>query len=131
MASSATWWRSFASSAYPKCAGADGPHRPPSCCPTPCALHSASWQRQVAEAYATCLPSVGHGLQEGMQCAASALSLAPHPSRLQGRIRQDQSGFASFEVEYGCLVCRPYRGEVMDVVVTAVNKVSSDGGPGC
>ncbi|GFR52515.1 hypothetical protein Agub_g15072 [Astrephomene gubernaculifera] len=41
----------------------------------------------------------------------------------RGRIRQDQSGFATFEVTYGCIVCRPYKGEVLDAVVTNVNKM--------
>ncbi|KXZ41592.1 hypothetical protein GPECTOR_376g169 [Gonium pectorale] len=41
----------------------------------------------------------------------------------RGRIRQDQSGYASFEVTYGCIVCRPYKGEVLDAVVTSVNKM--------
>ncbi|KAG2490914.1 hypothetical protein HYH03_010827 [Edaphochlamys debaryana] len=41
----------------------------------------------------------------------------------KGRIRQDQSGYATFEVEYGCIVCRPYKGEVLDAVVTSVNKM--------
>ncbi|GIL55057.1 hypothetical protein Vafri_10705 [Volvox africanus] len=41
----------------------------------------------------------------------------------RGRIRQDQSGFATFDVTYGCIVCRPYKHEVLDAVVTSVNKM--------
>ncbi|PNH01700.1 DNA-directed RNA polymerase II subunit RPB7 [Tetrabaena socialis] len=40
------------------------------------------------------------------------------------RIREDQSGYATFEVTYGCIVCRPYKGEVLDAVATSVDKVS-------
>jgi len=42
-------------------------------------------------------------------------------------IRQDSTGFATFKVSYLGLVCRPYKDEVLDCVVTSVNKV----GPWC
>lgn len=41
----------------------------------------------------------------------------------KGRIRQDQSGCAAFDVQYSCIVCRPYKHEVLDAVVTSVNKM--------
>lgn len=41
----------------------------------------------------------------------------------QGKVRQDQSGYATFPVTYGCVVCRPYKGEVLDAVVQSVNKM--------
>ncbi len=39
-------------------------------------------------------------------------------------IRQDGTGFATFKVDYLAAVCRPHKGEVIDCVVTSVNKVS-------
>eukprot|EP00983_Pelagomonas_calceolata_P002031 68191-Pelagomonas_calceolata.AAC.2 len=41
----------------------------------------------------------------------------------QGVIRQDGTGFATFQVMYKALVFRPYKGEVLDTSVTSVNKV--------
>lgn len=40
----------------------------------------------------------------------------------QGLIREG-SGFAKFDVKYACVVFRPFKGEVLDTVVTQVNKV--------
>ena len=40
----------------------------------------------------------------------------------QGKIREG-TGFATFDVTYFCIVMRPLKGEVMDCVVTSVNKV--------
>ena len=42
---------------------------------------------------------------------------------MQGIIRQDGTGLATFTIEYQCIVCRPYKGEVMDCIVASVNKV--------
>jgi DNA-directed RNA polymerase subunit E'/Rpb7 len=42
---------------------------------------------------------------------------------MQGVVRQDGTGMASFDVTYTAIVCRPYKGEVLDAVVTSVNKV--------
>ncbi len=35
---------------------------------------------------------------------------------------QDTSAFAKFTVTYECIVFRPFKGEVLDCVVTSVNK---------
>lgn len=35
---------------------------------------------------------------------------------------KDTTGFASYTVTYTCMVLRPFRGEVMDVLVTTVSK---------
>ena len=40
----------------------------------------------------------------------------------KGMIR-DGTGFATFKVEYNCVVFRPFRGEVIDCVVASCNKV--------
>lgn len=40
----------------------------------------------------------------------------------QGLIREG-TGFAKFDVKYTCVVFRPFKGEVLDTVVTQVNKV--------
>lgn len=40
----------------------------------------------------------------------------------QGKIREG-TGSATFHVEYTCLVFRPFKGEVLDAVVSSVNKV--------
>ncbi len=40
----------------------------------------------------------------------------------RGAIREG-TGFATFKVKYYCIVMRPVKGEVMDCVVTSVNKV--------
>ena len=40
----------------------------------------------------------------------------------QGRIKEG-TGFAIFDVQYNCVVFRPFKGEVLDTVVTQVNKV--------
>ena len=59
----------------------------------------------------------------------------PHPVptppsfHLQGIIRQDGTGFATFKISYTGLVCRPHKGEVLDCVVTSVNKVREGGAP--
>lgn len=42
---------------------------------------------------------------------------------LQGMIRKDASGMATFKIDYQCIACRPFKGEVMDCLVTTVNKV--------
>lgn len=39
----------------------------------------------------------------------------------KGKIREG-TGSAVFHVEYTCLVFRPFKGEVLDAVVTSVNK---------
>jgi DNA-directed RNA polymerase II subunit RPB7 len=44
---------------------------------------------------------------------------------LQGKIREG-TGFAKFDVKYTCVVFRPFKGEVLDTVVTQVNKVISN-----
>lgn len=36
---------------------------------------------------------------------------------------KDSTGFASYTVKYTCMVLRPFRGEVMDVLVSSVSKV--------
>jgi len=36
---------------------------------------------------------------------------------------KDTTGFASYGVTYNCLVLRPFKGEVMDTLVTSVNKM--------
>jgi len=51
---------------------------------------------------------------------SSPPSLAPR--WLQGLIREG-TGFARFNVTYSCVVFRPFKGEVLDTVVTQVNKV--------
>lgn len=49
----------------------------------------------------------------------------------KGKIRQDGTGYATFKVEYMAAVCRPYKGEVIDCVVTSVNKMGffAEAGP--
>ncbi|KAG1662200.1 hypothetical protein FOA52_015826 [Chlamydomonas sp. UWO 241] len=49
----------------------------------------------------------------------------------KGKVRQDGSGFAVFKVSYMAIVCRPYKGEVLDCVVTSVNKMGffAEAGP--
>jgi hypothetical protein len=42
---------------------------------------------------------------------------------LQGKIRQDGSGFATFKATFQCITFRPFKGEVLDCVVSQVNKV--------
>ncbi len=41
----------------------------------------------------------------------------------QGILRRDGTGYATFTVVYKAMVCRPYKGEVVDAVVATVNKV--------
>lgn len=41
----------------------------------------------------------------------------------QGVIKQDASGYAAFNVQYRCIVCRPFVGEVIDCIVTQVLQV--------
>lgn len=40
----------------------------------------------------------------------------------KGLIR-DGTGFVTFPVKYQCVVCRPFKGEILEAVVTMVNKV--------
>jgi len=40
----------------------------------------------------------------------------------KGKIREG-TGSAVFHVQYTCLVFRPFKGEVLDAVVSSVNKV--------
>jgi hypothetical protein len=49
----------------------------------------------------------------------------------QGKIRADGSGLATFKVRFGCVTFRPFKGEVLDCIVTSVNKVwgPARGGP--
>jgi DNA-directed RNA polymerase II subunit RPB7 len=48
----------------------------------------------------------------------------------QGAIREG-TGFAKFDVKYSCVVFRPFKGEVLDTVVTQVNKMGffAEAGP--
>mmetsp|Transcript_63989 Transcript_63989/g.202472 ORF Transcript_63989/g.202472 Transcript_63989/m.202472 type:complete len:172 (+) Transcript_63989:154-669(+) len=48
----------------------------------------------------------------------------------KGEIR-DGSGYATFPVKYQCIVFRPFKGEVLDCVVTQVNKMGffAEAGP--
>lgn len=57
--------------------------------------------------------------------------LHPPLSPPQGIVRQDGTGFATFKVAYQAIVCRPYKGEVLDAVVTSVNKMGffAEAGP--
>eukprot|EP01024_Parvocaulis_polyphysoides_P004786 TRINITY_DN11190_c0_g2_i3.p2 TRINITY_DN11190_c0_g2~~TRINITY_DN11190_c0_g2_i3.p2 ORF type:complete len:176 (+),score=8.17 TRINITY_DN11190_c0_g2_i3:58-585(+) len=41
----------------------------------------------------------------------------------QGKIRMDSTGYATFNIEYECIVFRPYRGEVVDTIVTSVTQM--------
>jgi len=43
---------------------------------------------------------------------------------------QDTSGFAKFHVTFECIVFRPFKNEVLDCVVTSVNKAWRDEGVG-
>lgn len=49
----------------------------------------------------------------------------------KGRIRDDGTGKASFDVKYKAIVFRPFKGEVIDCVVTSVNKMGffAEAGP--
>lgn len=49
----------------------------------------------------------------------------------KGVIRQDGTGFATFKVAYLAAVCRPAKGEVVDCIVTSVNKMGffAEAGP--
>jgi DNA-directed RNA polymerase II subunit RPB7 len=49
----------------------------------------------------------------------------------RGKLRDDGSGLATFRVEYQALTVRPFRGEVVDAVVTSVNKMGffAEAGP--
>jgi len=44
---------------------------------------------------------------------------------------KDTTGFASYDVTYNCLVLRPFKNEVMDTLVTSVNKMGffAEAGP--
>jgi hypothetical protein len=42
---------------------------------------------------------------------------------VQGKIRRDGSGFATFKATFQCITFRPFKGEVLDCVVSQVNKV--------
>jgi len=44
---------------------------------------------------------------------------------LQGKIRQDGSGFATFKATFQCIAFRPFKGEVLDCVVSQVNRVGA------
>lgn len=44
---------------------------------------------------------------------------------LKGKIRQDGSGFATFKATFQCITYRPFKGEVLDCMVSQVNKVCS------
>jgi hypothetical protein len=64
-------------------------------------------------------------------CSQSGLRRAartPGATPVQGLIRKDGSGLATFRVQFSCVAFRPFKGEVMDCVVTNVNKVRSLGG---
>eukprot|EP00878_Enallax_costatus_P004561 GHUV01004802.1.p1 GENE.GHUV01004802.1~~GHUV01004802.1.p1 ORF type:complete len:174 (+),score=17.15 GHUV01004802.1:291-812(+) len=49
----------------------------------------------------------------------------------QGKIRQDGSGLASFKATFQCICFRPFKSEVLDCVVSSVNKMGffADAGP--
>jgi DNA-directed RNA polymerase II subunit RPB7 len=49
----------------------------------------------------------------------------------QGKIRADGSGLATFRVAFGAVTFRPFKGEVLDCVVTSVNKMGffAEAGP--
>lgn len=49
----------------------------------------------------------------------------------KGKIRQDGSGFATFKATFQCITFRPFKGEVLDCVVSQVNKMGffADAGP--
>ena len=42
-------------------------------------------------------------------------------------IRQDGTGFSTFKVKYTAVVCRPFKGEIIDCTVQSVNKVRGGG----
>eukprot|EP00879_Flechtneria_rotunda_P014602 GHRR01015259.1.p1 GENE.GHRR01015259.1~~GHRR01015259.1.p1 ORF type:complete len:166 (+),score=41.22 GHRR01015259.1:1364-1861(+) len=50
---------------------------------------------------------------------------------LQGKIRQDGSGLATFKATFQCITFRPFKGEVLDCIVSSVNKMGffADAGP--
>ncbi|KAI8472565.1 MAG: putative DNA-directed RNA polymerase II 19 kd polypeptide rpb7 [Monoraphidium minutum] len=49
----------------------------------------------------------------------------------KGKIRSDGSGLATFRVTFGCVTFRPFKGEVLDCIVTSVNKMGffAEAGP--
>eukprot|EP00877_Chromochloris_zofingiensis_P002996 jgi/Chrzof1/12698/Cz07g04130.t1 len=49
----------------------------------------------------------------------------------KGKIRQDGSGLATFKVKFECVSFRPFKGEVLDCLVTSVNKMGffAEAGP--
>ena len=51
------------------------------------------------------------------------ISVVQITNKSQGLLKAT-TGFAAYTVTYTCLVLRPFRGEVMDVLVTSVSKVS-------
>ena len=62
-------------------------------------------------------------LAPGSAPALGPVSPPPH-RRMQGLIMEG-TGFARFNIKYGCIVFRPFKNEVMDALVTAVNNVST------
>ena len=55
-------------------------------------------------------------------CPLHLTVCGPFLPRAQGVI-QDTTAFAKFHVTYTCIVFRPFKGEVLDCIVTSVNKV--------
>eukprot|EP00879_Flechtneria_rotunda_P004318 GHRR01004568.1.p1 GENE.GHRR01004568.1~~GHRR01004568.1.p1 ORF type:complete len:176 (+),score=45.46 GHRR01004568.1:873-1400(+) len=49
----------------------------------------------------------------------------------KGKIRQDGSGLATFKATFQCITFRPFKGEVLDCIVSSVNKMGffADAGP--
>jgi DNA-directed RNA polymerase II subunit RPB7 len=44
---------------------------------------------------------------------------------MQGKIRQDGSGLATFKATFQCITFRPFKDEVLDCLVSSVNKVGN------
>nr|GEY70966.1 DNA-directed RNA polymerase II subunit RPB7 [Tanacetum cinerariifolium] len=46
-------------------------------------------------------------------------------------IIRDGTGFVTFPVKYTCIVCRPFKGEILEATVTMVNKLGffAEAGP--
>lgn len=65
------------------------------------------------------------------QCPPSAAVPRAAVCAPQGVLRTDGSGKAEFEANFSCIVMRPFKGEIMDCVVTSVNNMGffADAGP--
>lgn len=58
-------------------------------------------------------------------------TMYPKPEHISDGVVDPATGFAHYDIKFSAIICRPFKGEVIDAIVTTVNKMGffAEAGP--